>query len=107
VNDRKVSISTAGGQQPRWARSGKELFYVVGAAVMSVPVDPTGTTFGAGTPEMLFNGPFDTSYTQYAIAPDGAHFIMVEIDPNARPTQVHVVLNWTEEVKRLTAASRP
>jgi hypothetical protein len=36
-----------------------------------------------------------------AISPDGTYFVMVEADPNARPTQVHVVLNWLEELKRL------
>jgi 3-dehydroquinate dehydratase-2 len=33
------------------------------------------------------------SYTSYAISKDGTHFIMVEVDPNARPTQLNVVLN--------------
>ena len=41
----------------------------------------------------------DPSYTSYAVSKDGASFIMVEIDPNARPTQLNVVLNWAEEVK--------
>jgi hypothetical protein len=48
---------------------------------------------------LLFTGPFAPSYTSYAVSKDGASFIMVEIDPNARPTQLNVVLNWAEEVK--------
>ena len=36
----------------------------------------------------------------YAVSKDGTHFIMVEVDPNARPTQLNVVQNWAEEVKR-------
>jgi hypothetical protein len=27
--------------------------------------------------------------------------VMVEADPDAKPTQIHVVLNWLEEVKRM------
>ena len=55
---------------------------------------------GALPSEQLFSGPFDLSYTSYAISKDGTHFIMVEVDPNARPTQLNVVLNRAEEVKR-------
>jgi serine/threonine-protein kinase len=107
VNDGKWAVSTVGGHRALWSRNGRELFYAVGSALMSVPVDARGPVFAAGTPELLFSGPFDTSYTNYAISADGAHFIMVDVDPNARPTQLHVVLNWAEEVRRLTGASRP
>jgi hypothetical protein len=47
------------------------------------------------------------STTDFTIAPDGTHFIMVESDPNARPTQIQVVLNWAEEVKRLATSRQP
>jgi hypothetical protein len=70
-----------------------------------VPVDTRGP-FVAGTPEMLFSGPFDLSYTNFALTRDGAHFVMVEVDPQARPTHINIVLNWPEEVAQLTA-SRP
>jgi hypothetical protein len=67
---------------------------------MRVAVDAGGDRFVAASPELLFTGPFDPSYTSYAVSKDGTHFIMVEIDPNARPTQISVVLNWAEEMKR-------
>ena len=38
---------------------------------------------------------------QFDISRDGTYFIMVEADPDASPTQLQVVLNWTEELKRL------
>jgi hypothetical protein len=37
------------------------------------------------------------------VAPDGT-FVTVEADPNARPTLVHVVLNWIQEVEQRTRA---
>jgi hypothetical protein len=41
----------------------------------------------------------------FDISPDGTHFVMVESDPDARPTRVNVVLNWTEELKRLVPSN--
>jgi serine/threonine-protein kinase len=107
VKDRKWTVSTFGGQRPEWVPNGRELFYETGSALMSVRVDTRGHAFVAGTPERLFDGPFDLPTTGYAISPDGNSVITVEIDPNARPTQVNVVLNWTDEVKRLTVGQRP
>jgi eukaryotic-like serine/threonine-protein kinase len=106
VNDGKWTISTVGGQHALWSENGKELFYAAGSAVMRVAVDTRGPRFTAGAPELLFNGPFDINYTNYALAKDGSHFIMVEVDPNARPTQVSVTLNWAQDVERLTSAPR-
>ena len=106
VDDRKWTISTSGGQRALWSRDGKELFYLVGAAVVSVAVEPRGPAFNVGAPQVLFSGPFDTSNANYTISKDGQHFVMVEVDPRSRPTQLQVVLNWADEVKRLTA-SRP
>jgi len=106
VDDRKWTISTAGGRRPVWASSGRELFYAAGSSIIRVPVTVQGTTFSAGTPEALFSGPFDLATTDFSITPDGSHFIMVEGDPNARPTQVHVVVGWTEEVRQLAAPAR-
>ena len=103
VNDGKWTISTTGGRRPVWAPGGRELFYAAGSTIMRVPVTVQGTTFSAGTPEPLFSGPFDLATTDFTVAPDDGHFIMVEGDPNARPTQIHVVLGWTDELTRLAA----
>jgi Tol biopolymer transport system component/tRNA A-37 threonylcarbamoyl transferase component Bud32 len=105
VNDGKWPISIAGGQHAVWSPDGRELFYALGSSVIRVPVDTRGP-FVAGTPEMLFSGPFDLSYTNFAVTKDGAHFVMVEVDPQARPTHINIVLNWPEEVEQLTALGR-
>ena len=100
VGEGKWTISTSGGQQALWSPDGTELFYVVGSSVMRVSVDGRGSALKAGTPELLFSGPFDIAYTNYTLSSDGAHFIMVEVDPDARQTQLSVVVNWVEELKR-------
>ncbi|HVQ13055.1 MAG TPA: protein kinase [Vicinamibacterales bacterium] len=100
VNERKWTISTGGGRHPVWGPGGSELFYALGSSLYRVSVDTRGGSFTAGTPEMLFSGPFDLLSTDFTITPDGTRFIMIETDPHARPTQIQVVLNWAEEVKR-------
>ena len=102
VSAGKWMISTSGGQRAVWGSDTKELFYHAGPSMMRVAVDARGPAFKAGNPEPLFSGPFDMTYTGYAQAKDG-RFIMVEIDPHARPTQLHAVLNWSEDVTRALA----
>ena len=54
-------VSTAGGVQPLWARSGRELFYVApDGALLTVPVEPRGTTWSAGTATKLVEGRYYT-----------------------------------------------
>jgi Tol biopolymer transport system component len=101
VDTGKWLVSTAGGRTPVWSPTGDELFYSNGSNVMTVPVEPRGTTFSAGAPAVLFSGPFETGSPGFDISPDGTYFVMVEADPSAKPTQIHVVLNWSEELKRI------
>ena len=63
-----------------------------GAELWAATVETTGGTFVPGTPEWLFDGPFDTTQdADFDVFPDG-HFLMGEADPDARPTRLQVVL---------------
>jgi serine/threonine-protein kinase len=101
VGDGKWLISTAGGMYPAWADDRRELFYINHASMMSVSVRSAGAVFDAAAPEELFEGPFETGSPQFDVSADGQSFVMVEADPDAKPTRVEVVLNWIEELKRL------
>lgn len=96
-------ISTEGGVNPLWARSGREIFFRWEDKVMTVPVEMQ-PSFKAGTPRLLFRG---TEYTflgtgNYDVAPDGQHFLMIkEKQAPASSKEVSIVLNWTNELKRL------
>jgi len=71
-------ISTEGGQYPRWARSGREIFFVSGDRMMSVDVE-TQPGFKAGTPHALFpTSDYLVGAGNYDVAPDGQHFLMVK-----------------------------
>ena len=40
-----------------------------------------------------------TNHAAYDVAPDGRRFLVQLLDPRAIPTQIHVVLNWFEELR--------
>jgi serine/threonine-protein kinase len=101
-------MSIDGGSDPVWAPNGETMYYRGASGyIMVAPVTP-GTTFTPGRPKPLFRfaGIYRMSATgtAYDIHPDGKRFIMVseadEQSAASSPPQVHVVLNWFEELKR-------
>lgn len=107
----KWQISTEGGKEPVWAPSGRELFYRSGDKMMAVEVT-TQTTFTAAKPTLLFQGidewrRTELSYRNYDLTPDGQRFLMTKTSGQQAPTtQIHVVLEWFEELKRLAPAGK-
>ena len=97
----KTLISTEGGNAPVWARSGHELFYFNGDKLMVVDIT-TDPELEAGDPRLLFEGRFTnfTSLANFDVTPDGRRFVMIQENPELR-TQLNVVLNWFDELKRL------
>src|SRR3989454_716091 len=100
----KWQISTEGGTEPTWNHNGRELFYRSGDRMMAVDI-ATQPSFAAGKPRMLFAGPYELSPAtspNYDVSPDGQRFLMLKPSEQeaAAPTQINVVLNWFEELKR-------
>jgi hypothetical protein len=103
----KWQISTDGGTEPLWNHNGRELFYRNGDRMMAVDIS-TQPGFAAGKPRQLFErhylaNPIGNARPNYDISADGQRFLMVKpVDQEeAARTQINVVLNWTEELKRL------
>jgi Tol biopolymer transport system component/tRNA A-37 threonylcarbamoyl transferase component Bud32 len=97
-----VRVSVAGGHDPVWSRDGQELFYQEGSKLMAAAVAST-SPLQMKAPKMLFDGGFVTwepnTPRTYDVAADG-RFLMIE--PSTTNAQrFNVVLNWTEELKRL------
>jgi len=100
----KWQISTEGGTEPLWNRNGRELFYRTGNRMMTVDIT-TQPSFSAGKPRLLFEGQHEPSLisnANYDVSLDGQHFLMLKASETeeAAPTQINVVLNWFEELKR-------
>ena len=100
LGDRE-QISTAGGRQPVWSPDGRELFYRAADAMMVVSID-TEPTLALGTPDVVFQRRYfdDAVGRRYDLAPDGRRFLMIKEagDEAAGSIQLHVVLNWHQEL---------
>ena len=100
-------ISRGGGIYPVWSPDGRELFYQrPGTGLMVVPVEP-GPNLRVGIAETLFDvgtyygGAFSRPWD---VSPDGQQLLMLTsattTDADGQ-TEIIVVLNWFEELKRL------
>jgi Tol biopolymer transport system component len=110
----KIRISTNVGTEPIWTANGRELLYrgftSSGMAFFSASVRSL-SPFQVDTPRLLFEtkfGEYDsTGPTRgWDVSADGQRFLLVRpVAPTDKPvTVMHVVLNWTEELKRLVPA---
>jgi serine/threonine protein kinase len=100
-------ISTDGGTEPVWNPNGRELFYRSGRRMMAVEIS-RAPQFAPGKPRVLFEGQYAKAptYPDYDVSPDGQRFLMVkEVEQELNPvSQIIVVQNWFEEVKRRVPA---
>jgi serine/threonine-protein kinase len=98
-------ISSGGGTEPVWSPTGQEIFYRTpdGTRMMSVTVQ-TRPTLQAAAPRQLFQGGYAVApgnfWANYDVGPDGQQFLMLEPEQVGSDTQVAVILNWFEELKR-------
>ncbi|MBM3790464.1 MAG: hypothetical protein FJW35_08960, partial [Acidobacteria bacterium] len=104
-------ISTGGGREPVWSPDGRELFYRDPSERRVMVVDiRTEPAFSAGTPRTLFEGPnpyFAATPQQYDVAPNGRRFLMLRRRQHVETiTEMILVHNWFEELKRLVPAGR-
>jgi eukaryotic-like serine/threonine-protein kinase len=97
----KWQISTEGGIRPFWTRKG-ELVYENGNKMMAVSI-ATQPTLSVGTPRLLFelHNEGVLNALNYDVTTDGQHFLMLKpSEQEQKATQINVVLNWFEELKR-------
>jgi serine/threonine-protein kinase len=103
----KVLVSQNGGREPVWSRDGRELYYVgfeqqnSQLVALKVATDPE---FRVLSRQALFDAseyePADP-HANYDVGPDG-RFVMVH---QGRLSEMVLVLNWTEEVRRRTVGN--
>ncbi len=105
---RIVPVSIGGGKSVIWSADGSELFYRDGTAVMAIDVSTEGGTVSLGTPRQLFDGNYSASVgvtggRQYHVGQDGRFLMLKETSggDGENPTQIVLVQNWLEELKRL------
>jgi len=99
--DRRWPVSTQGGTQPLWNRNGREIFYRIGNKMMAVALSGS-VDLTLSQPRQLFDQRYvfqNVSLANYDVSLDGQRFLMVKDE--AGSGRLNVVLNWTEELKRL------
>ena len=103
----KTQISLSGGNEPRWSRDGRELFYR-NADQMMVATIQSRPTFSVLQRTELFRGmggfPANSYFAQYDVSPDGRHFLMVQGDEAAQ--DLMVVLNWFDHLRGKQSRAR-
>jgi len=96
-------ISVDGGLEPRWAHSGRALFYRSGDSLVSVAVT-TRPGFVVGQRSLVFTRPYyvgDTHHAHWDIAPGDREFVFIR--QGIETPSLVVALNWFEELKRRSA----
>ncbi len=56
----------------------------------------------------MFRGRYDqspTGHQHYDVHPDGRHFAVIDLGEAADPGELHVVLEWDEELRRQVPAA--
>jgi len=97
----KRQISQGGGSHAHWAAQGNQLFYRgLNSELMVVTMTAQGSSLRSGTPRVLFLAP-DVPGPRFGVAPDGQHFAILAENPDSPAREIHVILNWFEELKRL------
>jgi hypothetical protein len=95
----KWQVSSGGGHYPVWNPNGKELFYRSGDKMMVVEAEIDGE-LRLEEPRMLFEK--SLAWPLYDVAADGQRFVMIEEgEPQPTITELILVQNWGEELKRL------
>jgi serine/threonine-protein kinase len=106
----KQQVSSAGGLEPLWARKNKQLFYRWGNTVWIVDVRTDGR-FASAKPRLLWDKPGYSGLSpvrSYDVSLDGQRFLMVKYEEreSVPVTEMILVQNWFEELKRLEPAGK-
>jgi len=105
----KWQISTGGAGVaaivPVWERDGKQLFYRESGNIMGVDVR-TQPVFTASTPRVIvpakaIGTPQSVTIDPFDVSPDGERFLVHQQSEGSKTPQIHVVLNWSEELRHL------
>ena len=98
----KWQVSTAGGGEPTWSRTGRELFYINGKSEMVAAEIQPGATFSVGKQRVLFSvtqfsrpGPIPS----YSVSPDDKRFLFVREGESTQQSELIVAENWLEGLK--------
>jgi serine/threonine protein kinase len=90
----KTQVSTHGGNHPRWAHNGRELFYWQDNNKFMTVTIRMAPTLSISKPALVLEGEFE-SFDEF---PDG-RFLAVKPIKDAAPIHLHVIFGWLDQLK--------
>jgi serine/threonine protein kinase len=101
--DKKIQISTTGGNSPMWRHDGQELYFLSeDGQMMAAPVS-IGPKFEPGLPKALFPAIFPDwdigGWPRYSVSADGQRFLINRASEEVF-SPITVVLNWAAGLKK-------
>ena len=105
----KWQVSRGGGEEPRWRRDGKELFYLTPDGRLMAADVRIGAGVGAGfevsSPSELFvthpRQPLSAmDFFSYDVTADGQKFLVNERVDSSNSAPLSVILNWSSEMEK-------
>ena len=97
----RQQVSVSGGVEPRWAHSGRELFYRNGSDEMVAVAVTTGEAFRVEGEEILFPAVAylpGVGHPQYDVLPDDQGFVMLQVTGLDDPGELILIDNWYLEL---------
>ena len=94
-NGQRWAVSNGGSSEAHWRGDGAEILYDCKGSMMAADFRAVGSQAQLGKPKELFGLPPLRALGRnlFAVAPDGQQFLIVTVQPDARPAIV-VVVNW-------------
>jgi eukaryotic-like serine/threonine-protein kinase len=97
---KSVAVSTGGGEEPRWSSDGTELYFRKGKGLHAVSISTKGG-LEVSDARLILSQPFDRNTYRdraaYDVARDGRFLVVT----NTWNTELRVVFDWFDELKRL------
>ena len=98
--DGKWQVSTSGGNTIAWRADSKELYYSGTTDYMTCTVAENGEDLVISTPQKMFSANTVPVGLDFDASPDGKRFLVNVADNDQSPTALHLVTNWTAELKK-------
>ena len=95
-------VSSSGGEEPKWSKDGRQLYFRNGNGLMAVSVG-SGASFQPSIPTQLITGVYNLrneSGLSYDVDPKTGGFIMVRVgDEVAGANALRMIRDWLTEVR--------
>ena len=98
----KWQVSTSGGTEPVWARSGRELFYVNGRDQLVAAEIRRGDVFSVAEQRALFSmAPYyrTSGVPSFDVTPDDRRFVLIREGQASQQSELILAENWLQVLR--------